>query len=378
MTDEQQAVRRRVLAAFGARDSVADELLAYNENKFRHPEGVLPSRFPLAAEPHAVAWEAYAAEAAELGAWETIRRRLVQLRFPVREGISRTEPYLAVTRRGVPPEDVPEATGLTLAAVDKLRLWLHPSLAGPLPVLCTPERQDFVKLVQALSCRNEPEPVPASQGACLVAGLNNWDRLRRHRERWQAGEAGPDAAGTWAEEFRRIIPHKELYQDRLVILGEGPYSNVPAAEMGLAEEDWRRLSLVIRLEHESTHYFTLRLFSWMGTHLLDELIADYAGIVAACGRYRADWFLRFMGLEAFPHYRVGGRLENYRGQPPLSDAAFRVLQALVKAAGENLERLDASRQPGPEALAQQITALSSGTLEELASASSGLKVSPLE
>jgi hypothetical protein len=371
VADDRLALRRRVLAELGARGAVADELLAYNANHFRHPDGPLPARFPLDPEPHAVAWQAYAAEAAERGAWVVLRRCLVQLRFPVQEGISQTEGYRAVTRRGVPPDEVPEATGLTLTAPDKLRVWLHPALAGPLPVVCTPERDDFVRLVQALSCRNEPEPVPAAQGACLVAGLNNWDRVRRHRERWQAGEAGPDAAVTWEEEWRRLIPHKELYQDRLVILGEGPYSNVPAAELGLSEEEWRRLSLVIRLEHECTHYFTLRLFAWMGTHLLDELLADYAGIVAACGRFRADWFLRFVGLEDFPRYRAGGRLENYRGRPPLSDDAFRVLQALVKSAAENLERLDAGSGPGPpsaEALARRLTALSRRTLEELASA----------
>jgi hypothetical protein len=369
MADDRQAFRRRVLADLGAGDAVADELLAYNANRFRHPDGPLPDRFPLDPEPHAVDWQDYVAEAAQRGAWEVLRGRLVQLRFPVRQGISATEAYRAVTRRGVPPE-VPEATGLPLAAPDKLRLWLHPALAGPLPVLCTPERDDFVLLVQALSFRNEPEPVPAAQGACLVAGLNNWDRVQRYRECWQAGQAGPDAAGTWTDEFRRIIPHKELYQDRLVILGEGPYSNVPAGAVGLGEEEWRRLSLVVRLEHESTHYFTLRLFAWMGTHLLDELIADYAGIVAACGRFRADWFLRFVGLEQFPHYREGGRLENYRGRPPLSDDAFRVLQALVKTAADNLERLDARTFSGPsrpDVLARRLTALSRSTLEELAS-----------
>lgn len=74
----------------------------------------------------------------------------------------------------------------------------------------------------------------------------------------------------------------------------------------------------------------------MRNNMRDELIADYQGIVAANGgRYRADWFLRFIGLEAFPEYRQGGRLQNYRGQPPLSDGAFKILQVLVKDAAEN-------------------------------------------
>ncbi|MEH2229412.1 MAG: hypothetical protein V7K71_07160 [Nostoc sp.] len=102
--------------------------------------------------------------------------------------------------------------------------------------------------------------------------------------------------------------------------------------------EWLRLSLIIRLEHECCHYFTRRVFGSMRNNVLDELIADYQGIVAANnGRYRADWFLRFVGLEKFPNYQEGGRLENYRGNPALSDGAFRILQVFVKQAAENLE-----------------------------------------
>jgi AraC-like DNA-binding protein len=91
--------------------------------------------------------------------------------------------------------------------------------------------------------------------------------------------------------------------------------------MGLDEQEWLQLSLIIRLEHECIHYLTSRLFNLMRNNLLDELIADYGGIVAACGYYRADWFLRFLGLESFPDYRAGGRLENYHHAITLSDVA---------------------------------------------------------
>ena len=76
----------------------------------------------------------------------------------------------------------------------------------------------------------------------------------------------------------------------------------------------------------------------MRDNLLDEIVADYMGTTAAAGRYRSDWFLRFMGLEPFPAYREGGRLQNYRGQPQLSEGAFGVLRALVKDIAENLQR----------------------------------------
>jgi len=84
---------------------------------------------------------------------------------------------------------------------------------------------------------------------------------------------------------------KELYQDRFIILSSGPYSGVAAAEMGVPEDEWRRISLTIRLEHECAHYLTRQILGSMRNSLLDELIADFAGIVAATDRYRADWFL---------------------------------------------------------------------------------------
>jgi hypothetical protein len=90
----------------------------------------------------------------------------------------------------------------------------------------------------------------------------------------------------------------------------------------------------------------------------------------AVGPYRADWFLRFVGLESFPAYREGGRLQNYRGAPPLSEGAFRALQGLVKDAAENLGRLDSdpAYQPGrdTEDLAGTLLALTGFRLEELA------------
>jgi hypothetical protein len=117
---------------------------------------------------------------------------------------------------------------------------------------------------------------------------------------------------------------------------------VPADALALSDAEWRAHSATIRLEHECAHYFTRRVLGSMRNTLLDELLADYAGIVGAAGRYRADWFLRFVGLEAPHAYRAGGRLENYRGTPPLSDDAFRVLQSMVRAAASNLETFDAA------------------------------------
>jgi len=202
----------------------------------------------------------------------------------------------------------------------------------------------------------------------MVSGFNNWGRIREYQRRWEA-EGGDRSRAAWQEEFRRLVPKKELYQDRFLILSTGPYSDVAAREIGLSGPDWRRISTKIRLEHECTHYFTLRVFGSMRNNLLDELIADYMGITAAAGRYRSDWFLRFMGLESFPVYREGGRLQNYRGEPPLSEGAFGALGTLVKDIAENLRRVSDGLGflPGnPEERAGMLLALCGFRLEDLA------------
>lgn len=310
--------RTTVLTFYQANTAEVEELLDYNQNRFEHQDLSQTVQLPLADESHITTWQEYAAAAKEVGVFETLQQRLVQLQFPIVPGISQTEAYRATTRRGVPVGDRKQSPGLVLQQPEQLQLILHPSLAGTVPVLYTPNRADFVSLVQALTKKNEPQPIPQTMGACMVAGFNNWDRIRRYRQQWQAENFPYCSEADWTQEFRRLIPHKHLYQDRFILLSGGDYSHVPARELGLSEQEWQRLSYCLRLEHESIHYLTRRLFNSMQNNLLDELIADYWGIVVATGEYRADWFLRFLGLESFPQYRQGGRLENYRGQPPLS------------------------------------------------------------
>ncbi|MEH1870154.1 DUF7005 family protein [Nostoc sp.] len=365
----QQKLRESVLASYRASALETEELLAYNQNVFDRSCLKLPVKFPLPPEMYVSTWEEYATQAKVVGAFDVLKQRLVQLQFPIVEGISHTEAYRLATRQGISVDGMSEATGLILKQPEKLQLIIHQSLAGAIPVLLTNNREDFVSLIQALTMRNEPKSVPNSMGACAIAGFNNWDRIRSYRQQWEQNSDNCSEA-SWTEEFQRIVPQKELYQDRFIILSDGPYSDVPAEDIGLKEGEWRHLSLTIRLEHECTHYFTCRLFDSMRNNLLDELIADYRGIVAAIGYYRADWFLRFVGLESYPNYREGGRLQNYRGQPQLSDVAFKILQALVKAAAENLESFDAKYANELRTLNAQpliLMALTYLTLEELAS-----------
>ena len=350
--------RRLILVNYGASGSVVDELLEYTNNDFLLPETIeTPDD-----EPFVNAWRGYLEEARLNGAFSCLRTRVVQFAFPIERGISKTEAYIAATRKG---ELVSDGPGLKLESPETLRIDIHPTAAGAIPLLITSRRQDFVTLVQALIRRNEPVPVPDSMGACMVSGYNNWDRIRSYKREWE--QSHPDEP--WDREFPRLASRKELYQDRFILLSDGPYSGVIADEMGMPEDVWRPVSLIIRREHECAHYFTRRMLGSMRNNLLDELMADFAGIVAVAGRFRADWFLRFMGLEDFPIYRASGRFQNYT--QGMTEGARRVLQRLIVDAARNIEELSipSPHSTGAQNEAHHLLYLATFTLEELAAGS---------
>ena len=362
--------RTGVLDSLGASPSEGKELLFYNKNLFDHFLFEKPVVFPLDDESFLAAWKEYARVAEKKGAFQSLKEYLVQLNFPIREGISERLYYKSAVRRGVPAGEISEATGLKLKEPESLSLLIHPTPAGYVPIIVVDCREDFVLLTQALSKRNEPAIVPESMGATIVKGYNNWDRINRLRRAWEEEHSDILGISGWPEEFKRIAANKELYQDSFIILSSGSYSNVSAKEMDLTEEEWKGLSLIIRREHECAHYFCLRMFSSIQNNILDEIMADYMGITAAAGWFRADWFLRFMGLENYPDYREGGRLENYKGNPPLSDGAFKILGRLVKKTAENVEYFDKKYVGDKRTLIDRailMSALSFLTLEELAS-----------
>jgi hypothetical protein len=77
------------------------------------------------------------------------------------------------------------------------------------------------------------------------------------------------------------------------------------------------------------------------------------------------WFRSFSNLSS------RGRLENYRGDPLLSEGAFKVLQGLVKTAAENLEKFEQKSCHTVRTRQEEMAilmALTTLRLEELASA----------
>ena len=322
------------------KDSEVNELRVYNNNGFKRIGLDELPNLPLASEPFADTWAEYATEAENCGVWRSLQKRLVQLHFPIEPGISSSDPYRAATLKGKPIEEIPEATGLQLKTPKSLRLILHPTQAGEIPLIVVPQRKDFVTLLCALVGKNEPLDIPDYLGAMMVSGLNNWDRIESLKHEWEKENPVDFTGLLWAAEFQRIIKKKELYQDRFIILSAIPYSGVSADEMELPEDEWLKLSLIIRQEHECTHYFTKRVLGSMQNRLMDELMADYIGIRAALGYFRADWFLRFMGLEKFSEYLPGSRIEHYCNDANLSPGAFKGLQAITIKAAQNLEQID--------------------------------------
>lgn len=322
-----------MLAAHGARDDeVSAALLAYTANAFDVSPAHVDGTYPLDDEPSAAVWQGYAEQAGD-DLLSYLRTRLVQLAFPVAEGTSGDPAYRAATRRGHWPAATRTEAGVELIAPGSLRLFLHPSPAGRVPVLLAGARVDFESLLRAFAHRNEPVDVPQAVGAAMIAGYNNWHRIGQLRADWQRR----NPFGDWAAGWRELAPHTEQYQDRFVLASDGPYSGVEGAALGLDEATWRARSITIRVEHECAHYFTRRVLGVMRNALHDELIADYVGMAAAFGRFRADVWLRFLGLEDASGFRSSGRLARYRGDPPLPDAAFDVLQSLVRRIAHNLE-----------------------------------------
>ena len=371
MAASPPAGRADRLRAVGASGSVLEELLWYDTPLL--PAGAVAAaaaaHYP--DEPFVAAWEEYARDAEALGAVTALAARLPQMRFPVRAGVSATEEYRAATRRGEPP---PEGEGPSFLNAGAVTLTLHATLAGRLPVLVAGERADFETLVRVFSARSEPIPVPSSMGACLVKGLNNWDRVARFRRSWDQAHPGEDWAG---KGFPTLLAEKALYEDRVMILSAGPYSGVPAREAGFEPEEWASLSVSIRRDHECTHYATLRAAGATRVNLLDEVVADYVGLVRTFGRFRGDLARLFLGLERYPAYREGARLENYLGTPPLSDGALSVLKTVCHDALLGLEAFDAALPEGARSergLLRATLALAATPLSEMGGADAAARL----
>ena len=145
---------------------------------------------------------------------------------------------------------------------EALKIHLAPTAGGRIPVISTGCHDDLCSMEALVNGHPDIEELPLTVNALTIEARAA--RLQHHK---------------------------------LILLGNAPYSNVPASVLGLEEDDWLNRSYALRLAHECAHYETLRLFGGMKNHALDEIAADTMGQLAAFGNFSAQRQRLFFGLE---------------------------------------------------------------------------------
>ena len=204
---------------------------------------------------------------------------LPQLRLPQVQGISKSEIYRALVLRGDDPEKPELQDAINqLGCVpqwqqpENIKLWITPHPCGAMPVLETPNLHDFVLLVRALAHRAEPVVIADGVHAQAISGLIHRGLIKQLGRNSRA---------------------------RLIVLHDAPYGSVPTKHVPgkLTDLEWLEASTTLRLQHELTHLATKRLLGEMRLNLLDELIADCMGMVAALGFFDANLFGLCLGID---------------------------------------------------------------------------------
>jgi len=182
--------------------------------------------------------------------------------------------------------------------------------AGEVLVVTLGDRRDFEMVLNIMANKCKVKEIPATQGASILDGVVNWNKINAHREEFlkEAEEKGiedPD----WNAEFKRFTSDRDNFKEALIILSVGPYSAIAARDAGFAEDKWISLSHTIRMYHECTHFVCRRLYRSKINAIWDELVADAVGIYAALGRFDLRLAQLFLGIREGKY--TGGRLENY-------------------------------------------------------------------
>ena len=238
--------------------------------------------------------------------------------------------YVQIVRKG---QDAPVKDLSHFKMNEKDRLELVQMPVGQIMVITLYERTDFELFLQIMANKCVPCEVPATQGASILDGVVNWPRIHEHMKKWineknAEGQILPDRT----EEFRRFTSERFNYQDALIILSTGPYSNIPASSLKMEEKEWLERSYTIRKYHECTHFFCRRKFPERISAVWDEVVADAVGITAAFGRFDPKMEEVFFGIH--DHGYTGGRLENYVNEREDLDALAEKIHDVIDRIGE--------------------------------------------
>lgn len=176
--------------------------------------------------------------------------------------------------------------------------------AGPVEVVFLHNRSDFETFLQIVGHRAEPVPIARTVGAITYRGIADWGKVAAAHAAYVA--AGGD---DWPNEFARLARQPGAFRAEIVVISEGPYSNVPANQTPYDEERWLCISREIRLHHECAHVVCRRTMPDDVLPVWDEVTADVVGLLCAIGRYDAALAARFLGVA--PDGYAGGRLAEY-------------------------------------------------------------------
>lgn len=211
------------------------------------------------------------------------------------------EAHRLASMRGIAPADASLAH-FEGSPLDELREVATP--AGPIETLFLQHRRDFETFLQIIGHKSSPVPIARTVGAITYRGLPDWGKVAAARRSYVAS-GGDD----WRSEFSRLARVPGTFHSELVVISEGPYSNVPAAETPYEPQEWLRISREIRLHHECAHVVCRRTMPDDVLPVWDEVTADVVGLLCATGSYDVALASRFLGVseQGFS----GGRLEEY-------------------------------------------------------------------
>ena len=244
-----------------------------------------------------------------------------QLSLGIKEGMSQSEEYRNIVRRGIMPDKLTFPFELS-GEEDEYTL---DTPAGEVNVLYLPDRAIFEYFIKVLAYRNEPIEIPLSMGASLISGINSWRKIYAHKEEYL--QSGKD---DWDEEFARFISVKENYKDTVLIVSKGYYSALKPEYINMNSDEWLEKSKTIRIYHEISHYISRKLFIENKEVLRDEIVADAIGFIAAFGYYDSLLARKVLGIDN-EKFNRDGRLINYVSEEELDiyiERAHKIIDTL--------------------------------------------------
>ncbi|MBO4375093.1 MAG: hypothetical protein J5829_08320 [Lachnospiraceae bacterium] len=289
---------------------------------------------------------------------ETLAQTYKQLY--IAPGDDMLEKYNDIVLKGKEPEKRDLSHFVTS---DRDRLEYVGTPAGDVLCVTLFERRDFETFLRIMANRCSMADIPDTQGASILDGVINWKKINDHKEEFfREAEKNGILVPDWQTEFQNFTSDRNNFKDVLIILSVGPYSNTPAKDVGIPDDEWISLSHTIRKYHESTHFICRRKFREKINAVWDELVADAVGIYAAFGKPDTEMEKRFLGIEGEVY--TGGRLENYveADDPGEKKEQLNILSS--KIAGV-LERFEKIMTDNKDAEPFDMTIILEGYMEEL-------------